>query len=67
MKIVEINKKYNIAIVNYNGKDTLMASITRMCFLDNRLHIEVKLPDWCCNGSYRLIDASDKFELIVKE
>lgn len=67
MKIVDISKNKNLAIVNYNGKDTLFAPITRMCFINGKLHIEVKLPDWCCNGSYKLINVSDNFELKVKE
>ena len=67
MKIIDINKKTNEAIVNYNGKDTLMAEITGMYFVKEKLHIEIKLPDWCCNGAYELIDVSDKFELRVKE
>ena len=67
MEIIGINKKTNEAIVNYNEKDTLMAEITGMYSVKEKLHIEIKLPDWCCNGAYDLIDVSDKFELKVKE
>lgn len=67
MKIIDINKKTNEAIVDYNGTDILRATITGMYFVKEKLHIEVKLPDWCCNGAHDLIDVSDKFELNVKE
>ena len=67
MKIININKKTNEAIVNYNGTDTTNAQIIGFYYYKNELVCQIKFPSWICNGNVKDIIIDDYYELIKKE
>lgn len=67
MKIININKKTNEAIVNYNGEDTTNAKINGFYYYKCKLVCQIKFPSWICSGNIKDIIIDNDYELIKKE
>lgn len=67
MKILNIDKKTNTVLLDYNNKDTLVADICGFFYCNGKLYCKVKLPNWCCNGEEKDICVDNVLEIKIKE
>lgn len=67
MKIIDIKKETNEAIVNYNVKDTTNVEIIGFYYYKGKLVCQIKFPSWICNGNIKNIIIDNDYELIKKE